>query len=584
MGKKKSTTTDTEAAEAQLKIIHDFAAKNHGTDPEHVTALLADAIEIAREIGDIAMLIKSLWRRGIGLRVLLKEDEAVDNLQEALKLAETHGTKKEVAGILETLGLTYYTFNRYKEAAYSHLKSAEIFAELGVYREQAKAISDVAAVLFVEGNLSSAVEFCKQGFAICQKHSVAPPLQLYHNNALIYGEIGEISKALEYHLLALKEAESMGHVQFQATLLSSVAAMYEKNGDIDLAYEYSAKVIALHSKFHHPSTKILALVNSIDVLLLLGKLDEAEKNVAEAYAIIEQHGFKARKHYVLFIDGVLQKTKRNFLKAHELFDEALALWEDGQESRLKVKIYLEKARISEHKEREELLLKALHDNIVIEGKDVLPDIYLALSEHYESAGDTASAIKYHKLFHVLKEQIQGEKAKRHFQVIQVEHEAERKEKEAEILRLENEKLAQNLEHGKEQLSTLASYLTQKNQVLSAIQKNAGDALKAKGGSLKNHLRQILKLSAENSENFWEQFEKRFETVYGDFHERLVRKHPDLSPMEVRVCILTRAGLPNKETGELLSISNRTVESHRSSIRKKLGLERTANLTSYLALL
>jgi DNA-binding CsgD family transcriptional regulator/tetratricopeptide (TPR) repeat protein len=578
------TTTAHSTAQTRLKAIQDFAAKNHSTDPAKVSEMLAEAIEIAREIGDVQTLQLSLWRRGIGLRTLLKGDEAVQNLLEALELAETHGTKREVAGILETLGLTYYTFNMHDEALDSHQLSAEIFGEIGAYREQAKELSDVAAVLFKEGNLSNALEICKKAFAICRLYDVEPPLQLYHTNALIYGEVGEFNRALEYHLIALKEAEEIGNLAFQASLHSSIAAIYEKNGDLELAYEYHTKVMELHKRFHHPSTKIFALINSIDLLLLLGKLDEAEQNIAESYRLVEQYDYKERKHFVFYVDGILQKTKGDFLKAHELFDCAFNLWEDAKEPRLRMKIYLEKARISENEEREKLLLKALHDSLILESKDVLPDIYLALSEYYESVGDTASALKYHKMYHDLQNELQGEKSRRHYQVIQIEHEAERKAKEAEILRLENEKLAQKLEHGKDQLTTLASYLTQKNQVLSAIQKTATDALKAKGSMQKSLLRNILKLSAESSETFWEQFENRFKTVYGDFPQRLVRRHPDLTPMELRVCILTRAGLPNKETGDLLSISGRTVESHRSSIRKKFGLDRNANLTSYLALL
>ncbi|MES2766278.1 MAG: tetratricopeptide repeat protein [Bacteroidota bacterium] len=580
----KSNAMATDDTAARLQEIHDFAAKNHITDPEQVTALLAEAVKIARETGDIPMLIKGLWRRGIGLRTLLKEKEAVEHLQEALQYAESYGTKKEVAGINETLGLTYFTFNKHKESVNCHAKSAEIFSSIGAYQEQAKAISDVAGVLFHEGNLPSAVEFCRQAFAICREHDVIPPLQLYHTNALVYAEAGENSKALEYHFIAFKEAEKMGNLPFQASILGSIANMYERNGDIELADEYYRKVLDLHKRFQHFSTKTLALVNPTDVLILLGKLDEAEANIAEAYRIVEQNDFKARRQLVFFADGTMQKAKGNVLKAHELFDKALAVWKDAHEQRLKVKIFLLKADISDGKERERLLLKALRDTVAMKGKEMLPDIYLALSEYYESAGDVDSALKYHKMFHVLKEEIQGERSKRHFQILQVEHESERKEKEAEILRLENEKLAQNLEHGKEQLNTLTSYITQKNQMLSAIQKNANDAIKVKGISQKAYLRQILKLSMESSESFWEQFEKHFKTVYGDFHERLIRKHPDLTPMEVRICIITRASLPNKEIAELLSISSRTVETHRSNIRKKLDLDRTSNLTSYLAIL
>lgn len=56
----------------------------------------------------------------------------------------------------------------------------------------------------------------------------------------------------------------------------------------------------------------------------------------------------------------------------------------------------------------------------------------------------------------------------------------------------------------------------------------------------------------------------------------------LSPREVQVCEYIRRGMSNKEIGELLSLSPMTVEKHRHSIRKKLGLTNTdVNLSSYL---
>ncbi len=56
----------------------------------------------------------------------------------------------------------------------------------------------------------------------------------------------------------------------------------------------------------------------------------------------------------------------------------------------------------------------------------------------------------------------------------------------------------------------------------------------------------------------------------------------LSPREVQVCEYIKRGMSNKEIGELLSLSPMTVEKHRHSIRKKLGLTNTdVNLYSYL---
>lgn len=56
----------------------------------------------------------------------------------------------------------------------------------------------------------------------------------------------------------------------------------------------------------------------------------------------------------------------------------------------------------------------------------------------------------------------------------------------------------------------------------------------------------------------------------------------LSPRELEICGLIRGGMANKEIAAFLSISDTTVERHRNTIRRKLGLAgRPVNLTSWL---
>jgi DNA-binding CsgD family transcriptional regulator len=57
---------------------------------------------------------------------------------------------------------------------------------------------------------------------------------------------------------------------------------------------------------------------------------------------------------------------------------------------------------------------------------------------------------------------------------------------------------------------------------------------------------------------------------------------DFTPSEIQIANLLRQGKPNKEIGELLNTSQRTVAFHRENIRKKLGLKnKKINLKSYL---
>lgn len=56
--------------------------------------------------------------------------------------------------------------------------------------------------------------------------------------------------------------------------------------------------------------------------------------------------------------------------------------------------------------------------------------------------------------------------------------------------------------------------------------------------------------------------------------------PMLSTREIEVLKLIAGGKPNKDIAKILSISIRTVETHRASIMSKLRLKNTANLVNY----
>jgi DNA-binding CsgD family transcriptional regulator len=72
-------------------------------------------------------------------------------------------------------------------------------------------------------------------------------------------------------------------------------------------------------------------------------------------------------------------------------------------------------------------------------------------------------------------------------------------------------------------------------------------------------------------------------VVSPFVHRLSSKYSVLTPTEIQVAQLVKEGKTTREIGELLNSSRRTIESHRQSIRIKLGLKDTkANLRSHLS--
>ncbi|MFC1835129.1 PAS domain S-box protein [Thermodesulfobacteriota bacterium] len=77
-------------------------------------------------------------------------------------------------------------------------------------------------------------------------------------------------------------------------------------------------------------------------------------------------------------------------------------------------------------------------------------------------------------------------------------------------------------------------------------------------------------------------EFNLDNVFSSFGINLMKEGSNLTPREIRICEMIRAGLSSKEMAKTLAISPQTVLVHRKNIRKKLGLANSKrNLASFL---
>jgi DNA-binding CsgD family transcriptional regulator len=73
------------------------------------------------------------------------------------------------------------------------------------------------------------------------------------------------------------------------------------------------------------------------------------------------------------------------------------------------------------------------------------------------------------------------------------------------------------------------------------------------------------------------FEIEFAKIYPDFTKKLIKLNTDLTFTEVKICMYLRINFSNKQILEYMDISDSTLSNVRSSIRKKLRIDRTQGL-------
>jgi len=76
-------------------------------------------------------------------------------------------------------------------------------------------------------------------------------------------------------------------------------------------------------------------------------------------------------------------------------------------------------------------------------------------------------------------------------------------------------------------------------------------------------------------------ESNLNAIVSPFVHTLSAKYASLTRTEIQVANLIKEGKNTKEIGEVMTLSPRTIETHRKNMRKKLGIEKKGNLRSHL---
>ena len=78
------------------------------------------------------------------------------------------------------------------------------------------------------------------------------------------------------------------------------------------------------------------------------------------------------------------------------------------------------------------------------------------------------------------------------------------------------------------------------------------------------------------------FEMEFAKIYPNFTKKLIQYNDELTFTEVKICMYIKMNFSNKQILNLMHISDSTLSNLRSSIRKKLSLDRKKGLFSIIA--
>lgn len=141
---------------------------------------------------------------------------------------------------------------------------------------------------------------------------------------------------------------------------------------------------------------------------------------------------------------------------------------------------------------------------------------------------------------------------------------------------------QEIEHKKKELASQTLHLVQKNTFIQELMENL-ESIKNSPEKFKMEFRRIVMLlKKENaSDKDWEVFKTYFADVHNDFDQKLKTLYADISEKEIRLAAFLRMNLTTKEIAATLNVLPDSILKSKYRLKKKLGLDKGTDLTTFL---
>lgn len=132
---------------------------------------------------------------------------------------------------------------------------------------------------------------------------------------------------------------------------------------------------------------------------------------------------------------------------------------------------------------------------------------------------------------------------------------------------------QDIEQKNMELHRLVESIKNKNGMLNTVKEIMMQEIKDNCNAPVETFQKTVKTIQSHivSDQDWELMDKQIEELSSGFTSALLKKHPALSPGDLKLCAFIRLNLSVKEISSLLNITEESVHKHRYRLRKKMGL-------------
>lgn len=505
-------------------------------------------------------------------------DSVLLSAKSELLEAEKKGTDADLAVASLQLGEEFLTDGN------TDLASEYLYQALEIYESLSDAYGVARAKLFI-GNVYQfhaqyleALNYFFEAEAYFKSSDRQKDLAVvFHCIGNAYEKVGDFEKARNYQWNALSIYEAIADQKGQAMVYNALGSIFEDEEDFEEAYDYFLKAAALDSASGSYYDLINTLNNLGDIHRKQGRFQDGVFFTTRALLLADSFNLNKEilsayrdlsKLYAAHGDlpAALSYQDSAYQYAKSFYNERIAsqianyrTLYDVQKSEMQI-AQMESKRITDRLVRNGLIAFSI---MIISGLAFI--IWQERVKRRQQNKSYASQVA-----------LQNERIKN----AQLKQEALTKA-------LENEKLKEQqyyveMENQQKELTGKILHIIKKNRILKEINEHLR-LLEEDAGQERKLIKKMKKtISAHvKFDHDWDDLEVRFGNVHHDFINRLKQLDEKLTRSDLRLAVLMRMELSSEDIAMILGISRESLRIARHRLKKKLKLEGSTQLKTYI---
>jgi tetratricopeptide (TPR) repeat protein len=531
----------------KVRVLIALSREEEGSDPAKSIQYAQNALNISEKNDLKTETIWSLIQLGNSYIRVSKYQNAFEVAQKAIEMSGDRNKPEEMAKARGIMALIYYELGDYEQSARYDFENLKYYEAINNQKQIGIYLGNIGIDFTSQNNYQKGLEYLNKSFEIAKKNNDYHGMAYQYNNiAGVYSEYYKDHRiALGYYKEALKINSKLNDSRQQGIYLMNIGNSFSKlkMNDSILGYYEKAREIfrsinnqyllaecqTLIGEYYYNSNVLTKSLLCADSALFLSIQNDFKEKVKSAAGLL---------HKVYLSRNDTLRAYRYAMIENQAKDSLVEKQNRQEVYKLEFQYNFEK------QDKAKQIARQKKDNIMVV-------VILSLA---------SGLIIIILLF-------------------------SRNRIKSKNITLEKESMEKELRFKDKELTINLIALIKKNEMLSEISNKLIQIGKgAKNEETKEAIHKITREVRNNADDkMLKEFSLRFQEVHTGFYESLLKKYPDLTQNELKLCAFLRLNMSSKDISELTGQRILTIDHARYRLRKKLGISNIeVNLVAFLS--